>query len=1165
MKVTYHVVGMIAACAVFVAPASAAMPPNLPLPPCETVDGKKTGACPRQTPEVSGSAAGRFFPNAPLDVYTDPQVPACNRWEKNGDQSWSPSPCYTGVDPVQVVGCGYIDLKTNSFREVQCAAALYGPGVVPPAQLFAVKGVAGSGSTCGGEANFNTYIYGGPAMTPPGSKWVEKGPTTLRCGVTFLGPRPNGLYGPTWVKLKATIDVAVTGRNTFSSGTPTSSEFFVPIDGDLRDLGPIAAFSVGSLEGDKVTFVNESKHTLDEPMTYQWSFGDGKTSTEAAPTHRYAAPGTYKVTLTATDQSGDKADYSSSVKVEFKLVVDLSVPPLVPQIGDEVAVTLVVKNPFEVPATGFALLGANGLRMNPDHLVQTGGPDRPVPSTLAPGEIATFKFLVKPQVSGRFTLEGGAQAWIGAMNVSNKDTGILFVPARLGITLATSVTAQTKVGDEFDVIATLTNNEDLEIANIKSAPLEMMPSDIVTLVTGPTTATGTDPRVDPISLAPKAMTTISWRYKAAQKGAASLRALVSGKDPHTEALFFVSDIKRIAIETAALDVTQFRLQPGSPVPGTFGTLRAVVKNISSVPITGIDFTLESTPKVQVLEQLLAKVDPAVSPRIARLEPDQSQELLIPVGMVSNAGGLAAYTLDLTMKGQATIDGMPVTIEHTARAAGALDLSPYWTNILAEVKRTLLDLTLDVIDGINDWGDSSTLGGLTVGGGQGALGAFQKMGDGLLKVNDIIGEASGDGGQRLTEQGTAIVGAVREYLHTATPKTMFNDLLSAGYKVSVAGVGVFADWMYKVDKAQASGDLREVTRLLTEPATELALGVGVEAAGAKLFTKLISLPVVRKPMNALKRAPEPVDDVAGTPHAEIADNEARDLKDMPTGVRITGETVARAGITLEEHAWMIEMSKKHGVAFFVRPRPKEAARFASQGFNAKPMAIKIKSVNDIDAQWLGYDDYADSQGLVVLREPKDPFPALVEAVERGDFERGSPQIEEIIKRYNQRLAEWNTKDELLTKLNKDGGFEIQRYGKTIKTQVVLDSDGLLRFTHNNKPVYSDIDLLQIAYPNGKPIPPKLHDLISKEAGFGFDSQHGDTASTSDFPNWESAKKFAGQYTAEHMRGGDPLVIVQPDVTTLGYVNSVDMPLGPVEGSNYDLYGKVQITYEGAGIK
>jgi PKD repeat protein len=1163
MSVTRWVVAFVPLLALpiaLAAPAVAAPPPNLPLPACETVDGRKVGACPKQSPEVAGSAVGRFSPNATLDVYVDPAVPACDHWAKYAGQVWSPSPCYQAIRPIEVVGCGYVDLVSGSFREVQCAAALYAGDVKPPAPLFSIKSVAGS--TCGGSGDFNVYAYGGPAATPPGSKWAEKGPKANHCGVTLLGPQPNGLYGPTWVKLRATVDVAITGRNTGSTGTPTSSEFFIPIDGDLRDLGPIAAFAVGPSEGGKLSFVNQSFHTTGEAMTFQWSFGDGGTSSEKDPTHRYAASGSYKVTLTATDQSGDKNNRSSTVKVDFALVVDLSVPLEPAPVGEEVPVTLVVRNPFELPATSFALVGANGLRMNPDHLVHVSGPTPAVPPSLGPGESATFTFVVKPRVPGRFTLEGGAQAWMDGQNVSAKDTAVLFAPARLAITLATSITAQTKVGDEFDVVATLTNNEDKDITNIKSQPLELMPSDIVTLVSGPTTATGTDPRVDPITLAPKAMTTISWKYRAAQKGAATLRALVSGKDPTTEALFFVSDTKRFAIETAALDITKFRMQPGSPVPGTFGNLRGFVTNIGSVPLTDIKFAVTSTPKIQVLEQVLAKVDPKISPRIPRLEPDESQEFLIPFGMVSDAGGLGSYTIDLTMTGQATIDGMPTPIEGIGRTAGALDLSPYWTNILSEVKRTLLDFTLEVFDGVNSWGDSSTLGGVTVGGGEGVLGAFQKMGNGILKVNDIIGEASGDGGQRLTEQGTAIVGAVREYLHTTSPKTMLKDLRAAGYNVTVEGVGVFADWMYKVDKAQASGDLREVSRLLAEPATELAVGIGVEAAGAKLFTKLISLPAVRKPLRSLKRAP---DDVDGLPVDQVVDGEYADLKDMPTGVRITGETVARAGITLDEHAWMIEMAKEHGVAFFVRPRPKDAAKFARAGYNAKPMAIKIKSVNDIDAKWLGYEDYADSQGLVVLREPKDPFPALMEAVERGDLDRGSKEIEEVIKRYNNRLAEWKSKDDLLAKLNKDGGFDIQRYGKTIKTQAVLDADGLLRFSHNNQPVYSDIDLMQIAYPNGKPIPPALHEQISREAGFGFDSQHGDTASTSDFGDWETAKKFVNQYGGEHMRGGDPLVIVQPDVTTLGYVNSIDLPAGPVTGSGYDLYGKAQITYEGAGTK
>ena len=42
-------------------------------------------------------------------------------------------------------------------------------------------------------------------------------------------------------------------------------------------------------------------------QTYQWYFGDGATATGARPTHKYAKAGTYRVFLTVTDSSGNKA------------------------------------------------------------------------------------------------------------------------------------------------------------------------------------------------------------------------------------------------------------------------------------------------------------------------------------------------------------------------------------------------------------------------------------------------------------------------------------------------------------------------------------------------------------------------------------------------------------------------------------------------------------------------------------------------------------------------------------------------------------------------------------------------------------------------------------------------------------------------------------------
>jgi glucose/arabinose dehydrogenase len=50
-----------------------------------------------------------------------------------------------------------------------------------------------------------------------------------------------------------------------------------------------------------------------DALTYSWDFGDGTTSTEAHPTHRYRTNGTYTATVTAKDPSGRTG--SASVRV----------------------------------------------------------------------------------------------------------------------------------------------------------------------------------------------------------------------------------------------------------------------------------------------------------------------------------------------------------------------------------------------------------------------------------------------------------------------------------------------------------------------------------------------------------------------------------------------------------------------------------------------------------------------------------------------------------------------------------------------------------------------------------------------------------------------------------------------------------------------------------
>jgi PKD repeat protein len=57
-------------------------------------------------------------------------------------------------------------------------------------------------------------------------------------------------------------------------------------------------------------------------VKYAWDFGDGSSSAQASPSHTYAAPGTYSVTLTVTDNRGGSAFITKSISVSTVVAAD---------------------------------------------------------------------------------------------------------------------------------------------------------------------------------------------------------------------------------------------------------------------------------------------------------------------------------------------------------------------------------------------------------------------------------------------------------------------------------------------------------------------------------------------------------------------------------------------------------------------------------------------------------------------------------------------------------------------------------------------------------------------------------------------------------------------------------------------------------------------------
>ena len=150
-------------------------------------------------------------------------------------------------------------------------------------------------------------------------------------------------------------------RYTFSE--PAVPPRVVVLDGPAEvQVGESAAFTAQ---------VNESEAT--RPLTYRWTFGDGRTATGLAPSHVYNQPGTYTVTFTARNEAGTARD-SLSVEVLFPArITSLSAAPNPVKEGEPVR--------FESEAVGASPIdlkwdfgdGEIGTGASPTHIYQEPG------------------------------------------------------------------------------------------------------------------------------------------------------------------------------------------------------------------------------------------------------------------------------------------------------------------------------------------------------------------------------------------------------------------------------------------------------------------------------------------------------------------------------------------------------------------------------------------------------------------------------------------------------------------------------------------------------------------------------------------------------------------------------------------------------------------------
>ncbi len=136
---------------------------------------------------------------------------------------------------------------------------------------------------------------------PTSWSWVFGDPTSV--DNTSSLQNPSHTYAN-----QGTYDVTLVATNADGSSNPLTKTGYVTVTPPPPPLAPVAAFSGSPRSGTaprKVTFTDASTNG---PTSWSWVFGDptsaDNTSSLQNPSHTYANPGSYDVTLVATNGNG---------------------------------------------------------------------------------------------------------------------------------------------------------------------------------------------------------------------------------------------------------------------------------------------------------------------------------------------------------------------------------------------------------------------------------------------------------------------------------------------------------------------------------------------------------------------------------------------------------------------------------------------------------------------------------------------------------------------------------------------------------------------------------------------------------------------------------------------------------------------------------------------
>jgi YVTN family beta-propeller protein len=226
-------------------------------------------------------SAGSTEGKAPLNVaFTDKSTGTPTKWKwtfgdgttstkQNPTHKYSKAGKYTVVLTVSNAAGSNTITKTGYIKVI-----------TKPVAAFSV-------SPTSGKVPLTVVFTDKSAGSPTKWKW------TFGDGKTSTEQNPTHKYSKAG---KYTVTLKVT--NALGINTATKSNYITVIG------KPTAAFSASPTSGKAPLNVKFTDKSTGTPTKWQWTFGDGKTSSEQNPTHKYSKVGTYKVKLTAINAAG---------------------------------------------------------------------------------------------------------------------------------------------------------------------------------------------------------------------------------------------------------------------------------------------------------------------------------------------------------------------------------------------------------------------------------------------------------------------------------------------------------------------------------------------------------------------------------------------------------------------------------------------------------------------------------------------------------------------------------------------------------------------------------------------------------------------------------------------------------------------------------------------